>query len=140
MEEDLNLRDGSRYSIILMLFFPSYFLTDIPSNWTLVRVSPRLWLAFLMFAWGAILVGVAFTHDWQVMAFLRFPLGAFEGGVLLDVTFVIACWCVLSSCFATIRCTHLPVGTLGRSSTSGYHAPMVLDLFHQLSRALSPMA
>jgi MFS family permease len=94
MEEDLNLGEGPRYSIILMLFFPSYFLTDVPSNWILTKVSPRIWLAGLMFCWGAILTGMAFTNNWQVMAFLRFMLGAFEGGVLPGVTFIIACWYV----------------------------------------------
>lgn len=92
MEEDLNLGDGSRYLIILMLFFPSYFLTDVPSNYILTRLSPRLILSFLMFGWGAILTGMAFTNSWRVMAFLRFLLGAFEGGVLPGVTFTIACW------------------------------------------------
>ena len=102
MEEDLNLGDGSRYSVVLMLFFPSYFLTDVPSNYILTRVSPRLWLAFLMFAWGAVLIGMAFTNNWKVMAFLRVLLGAFEGGVLPGVTFVIACWYV-TGCLADRR-------------------------------------
>lgn len=79
-------------SIILMLFFPAYALTDVPSNWILTYVSPRWWLSFLMLAWGAVLCGMAFLHSWQVMAFLRFLLGAFEGGVLPGVTFTIACW------------------------------------------------
>ena len=63
MEEDLNLGDGARYSIILMLFFPSYCLTDVPSNYILTRVDPRFWLSFLMFGWGAILTGMAFTSS-----------------------------------------------------------------------------
>ena len=95
MEEDLVLGDGNRFSIILLLFFPSYCLTDVPSNYILTRVSPRIWLAFLMFGWGAILTGMAFCNNWQVVAFLRFLLGAFEGGVLPGVTFTIACWYVL---------------------------------------------
>ena len=95
MEEDLKLGDATRYSIILMLFFPSYFLTDVLSNWILTKVSPRLWLAFLMFGWGAILTGMAFTNKWSVLAFLRLLLGAFEGGVLPGVTFTIACWYIV---------------------------------------------
>lgn len=106
MEEDLNLGDGARYSIILMLFFPSYFLTDVPSNWILTRVSPRLWLSFLMFGWGAILTGMAFTNSWQVMAFLRFLLGAFEGGVLPGVTFCIACWYTRKELHKRIACAY----------------------------------
>ncbi|KAK3696065.1 hypothetical protein LTR37_018146 [Vermiconidia calcicola] len=83
MDEDLKLGTSNRYSTILLLFFPSYALTDVPSNWILTHVSPRWWLSFLMFCWGAILTG---------MAFLRFLLGAFEGGVLPGVTFTISCW------------------------------------------------
>ena len=92
MTEDLSLGSGPRYSIILMLFFPAYALSDVPSNWLLTYISPRWWLPFLMFSWGATLCGMAFLHNWQVMAFLRFMLGAFEGGVLPGVTFTIACW------------------------------------------------
>ena len=75
-------------------FFPSYFLTDVPSNWVLTKIAPRWWLSFLMFSWGAVLTGMAFTNSWQVAAFCRFLLGAFEGGVLPGVTFTIACWSV----------------------------------------------
>jgi hypothetical protein len=41
MEEDLNLGEGARYSVILMLFLPSYIFTDVPSNYilTLLTVS-----------------------------------------------------------------------------------------------------
>ena len=92
MEDDLKLSGNDRYSIILMLFFPSYALTDVPSNWILTHVSPRWWLSFLMFSWGTILTGMAFVQNWQSMAALRFFLGAFEGGVLPGVTFTIACW------------------------------------------------
>lgn len=33
MEEDLGLGVGARYSITLLVFFPSYWLFEIPSNW-----------------------------------------------------------------------------------------------------------
>ena len=92
MQTDLELGKGARYSIILLLFFPSYFLTDVPSNWVLTKVAPHYWLSFLMFGFGAILTGMGFCQSWQVAAVLRFMLGAFEGGVLPGVTFVIACW------------------------------------------------
>lgn len=86
MAEDLNLGKGERYSVILMLFFPGYCLSDVPSNWILTKVQPRLWLSFLTFSWGAVLCGMGFVHNWQVMVFLRFLLGLFEGGVLPGIT------------------------------------------------------
>ncbi|KAL6249876.1 hypothetical protein RBB50_003732 [Rhinocladiella similis] len=92
MADDLNLGTGNRYSIILMLFFPGYCLSDVPSNWILTKVQPRYWLPFLTFSWGAVLCGMGFVHNWQVMVFLRFLLGLFEGGVLPGITFTIACW------------------------------------------------
>lgn len=36
--------------------------------------------------------GMAFLNNWQAMAFCRFLLGAFEGGVLPGITFTISCW------------------------------------------------
>lgn len=92
MTKDLDLGTGPRYSIILLLFFPAYALSDLPSNWLLVRLSPRYWLSFLVFAWGLVLVGMAFNSNWQVMAFLRVLLGLFEGGVFPAMVYIISSW------------------------------------------------
>ena len=92
MADDLVLGTGQRYSIVLMLFFPGYALSDVPSNWILTKVQPRYWLPFLTFSWGAVLCGMAFLHNWHVMAFCRFLLGVFEGGVLPGITFTISSW------------------------------------------------
>jgi MFS family permease len=67
-------------------------LTDVPSNWALTHVSPRWWLPMLMFGWGAVLCGMAFISNWQAVAFMRFLLGAFEGGVLPGIVFSISCF------------------------------------------------
>jgi hypothetical protein len=37
MNEDLRTDIGDRYSIISMLFFPAYILTEIPGNYALKR-------------------------------------------------------------------------------------------------------
>ncbi|EXJ67576.1 uncharacterized protein A1O5_09589 [Cladophialophora psammophila CBS 110553] len=91
MQEDLQLT-GNRYNVILQTLFPAYLLAELPSNYILVKVSPRLWLPFLIVAWGAVLTGMGFTTDWRVVAFLRFLLGAFEGGVLPGMVYIISCW------------------------------------------------
>lgn len=90
--EDLTLGNGPRYSVVLLLVFPGYAIADVPSNWILTKVQAKIWLPFITFAWGAVLTGMAFVNDYQVMAFLRFLLGLAEGGVLPGITFKIACW------------------------------------------------
>ena len=97
MTEDLDLNTGSRYSIILLLFFPAYALSDIPSNLLLVRLSPRYWLSFLIIGWGAVMIGMGFTTNWRVMAFLRFLLGGFEGGVFPAMVYIISSWYGISA-------------------------------------------
>ena len=94
MQEDLQLT-GNRYNIVLQTFFPAYLLAELPSNYILVRFSPRIWLSFLIVAWGAVLTGMGFTSNWRVVAFLRFLLGAFEGGILPGVVYIISCWYVI---------------------------------------------
>lgn len=63
MQQDLNLGTGQRYSIILMLFFPGYAISDVPSNWILTRVQPRIWLPLLTFSWGAVLCGMCISNS-----------------------------------------------------------------------------
>lgn len=93
MSEDLELT-GNRYSVCLLLFFPAYFLAALPSNYLLVKFRPDTWLSFIMLSWGAILTSMAFTHDWRVLAFLRFMLGLFEGGLLTGVIYIVSSWYV----------------------------------------------
>lgn len=92
MSEDLALT-GNRYNVCLLLFFPAYFLAELPSNYLLVKFSPAIWLTFLMFSWGAVITGMGFiAHDWRALAVLRFMLGALEGGVLPAAVYIISSW------------------------------------------------
>jgi MFS family permease len=40
---------------------------------------------------------MGFTHNWRVLAFLRFLLGIFEGGMLPGMVYIISSWYVFSS-------------------------------------------
>jgi hypothetical protein len=57
MEDDLRLDIGNRYTIALVVFFPPYFLFELPSNIVLRRVGSANWLAFIAFAWGCTMIG-----------------------------------------------------------------------------------
>lgn len=52
MDVDLGLHIGDRYTVALVVFFPPYFLLELPSNLVLRRVGTANWLALIAFSWG----------------------------------------------------------------------------------------
>jgi hypothetical protein len=95
MTKELGLT-GNRYNVCLLLFFPAYILAELPSNHLLVKFRPAHWLAFIIFPWGAVLTGMAFTYNWRALTFLRFMPGIFGGGLLPGVVYIISSWYVFS--------------------------------------------
>lgn len=69
-----------QYTIALMVFLIAYALFEIPSNYFLKRLRPSRWIAFLMFSWGAITMGLGGTNSYAAVAVTRFLLGVFEAG------------------------------------------------------------
>ena len=68
-------------STTLTLFYVSYVLFDLPSNLIMSRLSPRVWMARIVFAVGVI--GTCFTAvnaAWSVKL-LRFLLGVVTAGM-----------------------------------------------------------
>jgi len=92
MQEDLGLAVGSRYTIIVMVFFVTYMIFEIPSNLLLPKVGPANWLSFLGVSFGAILIGMGFTQSWITMSVCRALLGMLEAGFLPGCTYLITCW------------------------------------------------
>jgi MFS family permease len=92
MERDLGLKHGSRYSIILVVYFIPYILMQLPSNLMLRYLGVRTWIFFLVVAWGAAELGMGFVKSWQALAALRALLGLFEAGYFPAMAFVITTW------------------------------------------------
>lgn len=69
-----------QYTVALMVFLIAYALFEVPSNYFLKRVRPSRWIAFLMFCWGAITMGLAGTKSFASVTVARFLLGVFEAG------------------------------------------------------------
>ena len=82
MEEDLRLDVGTRYTIVVMVFFVAYIIFEIPSNLILPKAGPKNWLAFLGVSFGSILIGMGFTKSWGTLALCRALLGILEAGFL----------------------------------------------------------
>ncbi|KAJ2903017.1 hypothetical protein MKZ38_010523 [Zalerion maritima] len=68
-------------STALALFYVSYVLFDLPSNLIMSRLSPRVWMARIVFAVG--IVGACFTavRDAWSVKLLRFLLGLVVAGM-----------------------------------------------------------
>ncbi len=71
-----------QYTIALMVFLVAYALFEVPSNYFLKRLRPSRWIAFLMFSWGAITMGLGGTQSYASVTVVRFLLGVFEAGKL----------------------------------------------------------
>jgi MFS family permease len=92
MDQDLGINKGSRYSVCLLVFFPGYFLSEVPSNMMLVKFGPRVWMTFLTFGFGLCVMCMGFAPNYHVLAFLRFMLGLFEGGIYPACVFLLSSW------------------------------------------------
>ncbi|CCC09584.1 unnamed protein product [Sordaria macrospora k-hell] len=78
-----------QFTIALMIFLVAYGLFEVPSNILLKKLRPSRWIAFLMFSWGAITVGLGGANSYAAVTGVRFLLGVFEAG-LLRVSFILA--------------------------------------------------
>lgn len=67
-----------QFTIALMIFLIGYFLFEVPSNILLKKFRPSRWLAFLMFSWGLITIGIGGVHSYAQITGVRFLLGVFE--------------------------------------------------------------
>jgi hypothetical protein len=66
-----------------MVFLVAYAVFEVPSNYLLKRLSPSKWIAFLMFSWGAVTMGLGGTKSYGAVTAVRFILGMFEAGLFL---------------------------------------------------------
>jgi ACS family tartrate transporter-like MFS transporter len=91
MNGDLHF-SPSVYGLGAGLFFLSYALCEIPSNWMLLRFGARRWLARIMLTWGLLAGAMLAVHTpWSFYA-LRLLLGVAEAGFFPGVIFYLATW------------------------------------------------
>lgn len=91
MEEALKLTDNE-YSIILLVFFISYVLFEVPSNMLLTRFRPSLYLSGLCFCWGGVAACMAACTTAAQIAGVRFCLGVVEAGFAPGIAFYLSSW------------------------------------------------
>ncbi|KAF2404699.1 MFS general substrate transporter [Trichodelitschia bisporula] len=81
LEKDIHITNR-QYDQGLAVFYATYIASELPSNLVLKRVSPRIWLPFLTFAWGVIAMCLGFIRDFASFMAVRALLGFAEGGLL----------------------------------------------------------
>jgi MFS family permease len=64
-----------------MAFLVAYAVFEVPSNYFLKKTSPSTWIAFLMFTWGSLTIGLGGSQNFATVTALRFLLGTFEAGM-----------------------------------------------------------
>ncbi|PHH85394.1 hypothetical protein CDD83_472 [Cordyceps sp. RAO-2017] len=74
-------------STALALFYVSYVLFDFPSNLIMSKLSPRVWMARIVFATGLVGACFAAVHDAWSLKLLRFLLGLVIAGMWPGMAF-----------------------------------------------------
>jgi len=83
---------GSRYSIIVLLFFITYVFLQPPATVILRKIGPRIFLPSITVLWGATMIGFGFVKNWSQLIPLRLVLGVFEAGFFPGCAYLLSCW------------------------------------------------
>jgi sugar phosphate permease len=83
---------GSRYSIVVLVFFITYVILQPPATVILRKVGPRVFLPGITLAWGIVMIGFGFARDWVTLIPLRLLLGAIEAGFFPGCAYLLSCW------------------------------------------------
>ncbi|KAI8804303.1 major facilitator superfamily domain-containing protein [Cladochytrium replicatum] len=89
---DTGTQDGALFNGAVAMFFVGYILLELPSNLILQRVSPRIWVSFIGFAWGLSVFMIGFAKSPAALYMGRFFLGVFEAGILPASLLITATW------------------------------------------------
>ncbi|KAM0754322.1 MFS general substrate transporter [Meredithblackwellia eburnea MCA 4105] len=90
LSKDLHLSATKyEYNIGLALFYIVYIIVEPPSNLMLKKYGAS-WLSFLVIGFGIVTIGSAFMHTYAHFMVIRALLGAFEGGVIPAIAFLLS--------------------------------------------------
>ncbi|ORY78191.1 MFS general substrate transporter [Protomyces lactucae-debilis] len=92
MSQELVLGIQNRYSIALLVFFPTYFISELPATLLVRHVSPRFVITAIALAWGTTMIAMGFVKVWGALAGLRALLGLLEGGYFPICVFLLSSW------------------------------------------------
>jgi MFS family permease len=88
----LSLSYTERYSIMTLVFFPTYIIFQIPSTVIVRKLGPRIHLSIITVLWGGVMMAMAFISDWKAMAGARVILGVLEAGFFPSCIYLLSTW------------------------------------------------
>lgn len=92
MLSDLQLDQGSRYSVSIFIFTIASVVFQLPCTVAVRFVGPRLWFATITFIFGLLTLCTAWIHTWSQMIALRVLLGIAMSGIYPGLTYLISTW------------------------------------------------
>ncbi|KIY71431.1 MFS general substrate transporter [Cylindrobasidium torrendii FP15055 ss-10] len=84
LEDDLHLK-GNQFNIILAVFYLTYLVVEMPSNWVLKKMKPDRWIPLLVFVWGIVTTLTCLVQNFAGLVAVRLALGLCEGGLLAGI-------------------------------------------------------
>jgi ACS family tartrate transporter-like MFS transporter len=91
MQKDLRFGD-TVYGLGAGMFFPGYFLFEVPSNLIMERVGARRWIARIMLTWGILSAAMLCIRTPLHFYVLRFLLGLAEAGFYPGILLYLTYW------------------------------------------------
>nr|WP_296771561.1 MFS transporter [Rhodococcus sp. (in: high G+C Gram-positive bacteria)] len=91
MNADLGM-SATAYGLGVALFFVGYIILEIPSNYFMLRLGARLWLARILITWGMMASLHAAVVGPTSFAAVRIFLGIAEAGFLPGVLLYLTLW------------------------------------------------
>jgi len=93
MQKELNMNaTNNAYTIVSVVFFLPYAIFQPPATVLIRNIGPRIFLASIVFFWGAVMIGFGFVKTWEVMAVLRVLLGVLEAGFYPGCVYLLSTW------------------------------------------------
>ncbi|KAI1437291.1 putative MFS transporter [Xylaria sp. CBS 124048] len=83
---------NTQFNIALFVFLIAYGVFEVPSNILLKKMRPSRWIAFLMFSWGALTIGLGGVRSYASLTVVRFLLGTFEAGLFPGLVYYLTFW------------------------------------------------
>ena len=74
------------------MFFITYVVFQPPSTIIVRKLGPRLHMSIIVILWGACMIGMGFSPDWQSLAGLRLVLGVLEAGFFPSMVYLLSTW------------------------------------------------
>lgn len=82
----------SKYSVVTLVFFTTYIVFQPPATVIVRYLGPRVFLSFIVVAWGAVMIGMGFSDSFGTLAALRVVLGILEAGFFPSCVYLLSTW------------------------------------------------